>query len=84
MGDHSLDTASWWTRVRLLEPARVRAVAVALIGAAAIWGLDISPWADRVTETWALLFPLLAILQGLVQGEWTRTVVSPSAVNGLK
>ena len=84
MGDHTLDTVSWWARVRLLEPARVRAVVASLVAIGVIWGLDVSPWADRVTETWALIFPLLAVIQGLVQGEWTRTVVSPSAVNGLK
>ena len=84
MGDHTLDSTSWWARVRLLEPARVRAVVASLVAIGVIWGLDVSPWADRVTETWALIFPLLAVIQGLVQGEWTRTVVSPSAVNGLK
>ena len=84
MGDHSLDATTWWERVRLLEPARVRAVVASLVAIGVIWGLDVSPWADRVTETWALIFPLLAVIQGLVQGEWTRTVVSPSAINGLK
>lgn len=83
MGDHALDSASWWARVRLLEPARVRAVVTALVTIAAVWGVNASPLGDRLTETWDQVWILLPIISALAQGEWTRTVVSPSAVNGL-
>ena len=83
MGDHSLDATSWWTRVRMLEPARVRAVVVALVTIGAIWGIDLSPLGDRLAETWDQVWMLIPIISALAQGEWTRSVVSPSAVNGL-
>lgn len=69
------DEPSWWARLRTAEPALVRAVVAALVGALLIWGVDLTQWGDRVNATWALLFPLIA----LVQGWWTRTVVTPTA-----
>lgn len=66
---------SWWAGLRTAEPALVRAVVAAGVGALLIWGVDLTEWGDRVSATWALLFPLIALLQGW----WTRTVVTPTA-----
>lgn len=66
---------TWWARLRTAEPALVRAVVIAVVGALAVWGIDLTEWGDRVNATWALLFPLIP----LVQGWWTRTVVTPTA-----
>ena len=69
-----------WDRVRLLEPAMLRGILTAIVAALAVWGVNLSPWADRVSDTWALIFPLLAVIQAW----WTRTVVSPSTVNDIE
>ena len=68
-----------WDRFRLIEPAMLRGILTAIAAAFAIWGINLSPWADRVSDTWALLFPIIPIIQGW----WTRTVVSPSEINGI-
>ena len=74
MGKYSSEGLTAWERIKLLEPALLRAVLLGIGGALALWGLDITEVLGRVDETWVLLYPLLA----LVQGWWTRTVVSPS------
>ena len=74
MGKYSSEGLTAWERITLLEPALLRAFVVAIVGALGIWGLDIADVGEKVVQTWTLLFPLLA----LVQGFWTRSVVSPS------
>lgn len=64
-----------WERVRTFEPALLRAVVVALVYVAGIWGLDAADLGDRVVETWAAVYPLFALLQGW----WTRQSVTPNA-----
>ena len=75
MGEHSAGPVGWWTRVRTLEPALVRGVVVAIVGVLGLWGLDVAEVGNKVTETWAYLFPLIAV----VQAWWTRGVVVPVA-----
>jgi hypothetical protein len=71
-----LTSKPWWSRFTTLEPALVRAVVAALVGVAALWGLDAAGFGDKVSESWALLFPLIALLQGW----WTRQSVTSNKV----
>ena len=81
MARHSLDQTSWLELVRYLEPARVRMVIVAVAGVAITYGINMGPWGDLIASGWELVFP---VILAVAQGEWTRTVVSPSAVNGIE
>ena len=69
-----------WDRVRLLEPAMLRGILTAIVAALAVWGVDAANVGDKIGDTWALIFPLLAVIQAW----WTRTVVSPSTVNDIE
>lgn len=62
-----------WQRIKTFEPALLRAVVLAVVGVLALWGLDLTEWGDRIVNSWTLLFPVLF----LVQGWWTRGVVTP-------
>lgn len=80
MADHVDETRSaaepgWWTRLRTAEPALVRAVVFAVVGVLLIWGIDLTEWGEKISASWALLFALIP----LVQGWWTRSVVTPTA-----
>lgn len=79
MGRYEDPGLPWIERVRLFEPAMLRAVVGAVVAVLLLWGVDLTPWGERITGSWELLFPLLP----LIQGWWTRTVVSPSHVNDL-
>lgn len=79
MGRYEDPGLPWWERLRLFEPAMVRAVVVAVVGVLALWGVDAADVGERVSGSWELLFAVLPI----VQGWWTRTVVSPSHVNDI-
>ena len=76
MGKYEAATAGlgWWERLRLLEPAMVRGIVGTVVAVFLLWGVDLTPWGDRVTGSWELIFAALP----LVQAWWTRTVVSPS------
>lgn len=80
MGRYSSTPQTIWTKIRLLEPAMLRAIITAIVGALAVWGVNAADLGGKIGTTWALLFPLIA----LVQGWWTRTVVSPSEINGIE
>lgn len=57
------------------EPALFRGIIVQVVAAAAIWGLDISLVGDQVAMTYALLFPII----GIIQSWLTRRAVVPLA-----
>lgn len=69
----------WWEYLRFMQPAVLRGMVVAAVSAAAAWGLDLTEWGDRITYTYEALF----VAASLIQAAWTRTVVSPSTVNGI-
>ncbi len=62
-----------WTA---LEPARLRALAVALVALAAALGLVLSFDLPDITEA---IIGVLAVVLPIVQGETTRAVVVPVA-----
>lgn len=66
----------WWARIRLMEPARVRAVWTALVGLLAALGVTVAADVDGAVQ--AVIVAVCAVLP-LVQGESTRAVVSPAA-----
>ena len=74
MGKYEAADAPWWTRLRLMEPAVLRGIFLALVTAGAVWGLEWSPWAVKIDQTYTALIAIVP----LVQAWWTRTVVSPS------
>ena len=69
----------WWEYLRFMQPAVLRGMVVAVVSAAAAWGLDLTQWGDRITWTYEALF----VAASLIQAAWTRTVVSPSTINGI-
>lgn len=66
---------TWWERVRTFEPALLRAILAALAVVLGTVGLDLTDAFGKVEVAWAALFALIP----LVQGWWTRTVVSPAS-----
>lgn len=68
--------ADWWTRVRTLEPARVRAVWAAIIAVVVALGYTISSDTDNAVQALIVLF---AAIVPLTQGEVTRAKVTPVA-----
>lgn len=68
--------ADWWARIRALEPARVRAVWVAVVALLLSLGYTVS--ADVDGRVQAAIMVLAAVLP-LIQGEATRAKVTPVA-----
>lgn len=66
----------WWSRIRALEPARVRAVWVAVV--ALLLSLGVVIPADVNDAVKALIVAVFTILP-LAQGESTRAQVTPVA-----
>ena len=75
MGKYEAAEGGWWTRLRVLEPAVLRGIVLAIVTAAAVWGLEWSETGDKIIESYGALFAIVP----LVQAWWTRTVVSPAA-----
>ena len=73
MGKYEAE-GGWWTHLRVMEPAVLRGILTAIVTAAAVWGLEWSPWADRIDQT----YTALVVIVPLVQAWWTRTAVSPA------
>lgn len=66
--------SDWLTRMRNLEPARLRAAWAAVITVAVALGVTISADVDRAVQAAIVLF---AALVPLIQGEATRRKVTP-------
>ncbi len=66
----------WWNRIRQLEPARVRAVWVAIVALAVSLGVTINSDVDGAVQ--ALIVAVFTLLP-LIQGEATRAKVVPVA-----
>jgi len=66
----------WWTRIRELEPARLRAAWAAIIAVAVALGVTVSADVDTAVQAAIVLF---AALVPLIQGEATRRKVTPVA-----
>ncbi len=64
----------WWARIRNLEPARVRAVWVAIVALLVSLGVTISTDLDAAVS--ALIVAVFTLLP-LIQGEATRSKVVP-------
>lgn len=64
----------WWARIRNLEPARVRAVWVAIVALLVSLGVTIS--SDLNSAVSALIVAVFTLLP-LIQGEATRAKVVP-------
>ena len=64
----------WWSRIRNLEPARVRAVWVAIVALLVSLGVTIS--SDLSSAVSALIVAVFTLLP-LIQGETTRAKVVP-------
>jgi hypothetical protein len=76
MADHvAVSRTSWFDKVKTFEPALLRAIITALVGVAALVGLDLTESGDKIVEGWTYLFALIP----LIQGWWTRTSVSPAS-----
>ncbi len=68
--------SNWWDRIRTLEPARVRAVWVAVVALAVSLGVTINTDVDGAVQ--ALIVAVFTLLP-LIQGEATRAKVVPVA-----
>ena len=66
----------WWNRIRTLEPARVRAVWVAVVALLVSLGVTVQTDLDSAVQ--ALIVAVFTLLP-LVQGETTRAKVTPVA-----
>lgn len=66
---------SWWSRLLTIEPAIVKGVVGALVALGLIWGVDLTPLGDRLTQTADILGSLVAILTPV----WIRQSVTPDA-----
>lgn len=67
---------TWWNRIRTLEPARVRAVWVAVVALLVSLGVTVQTDLDSAVQ--ALIVAVFTLLP-LVQGETTRAKVVPVA-----
>lgn len=65
----------WWTRFTTLEPTLLRAITTALVVVLGTVGLDAAGFFDQVNIAWAAIFGVIP----LIQGWWTRRVVTPTA-----
>ena len=68
--------SDWWDRIRELEPARVRAVWVAIVALAVSLGVVVNTDVDSAVQ--ALIVAVFTLLP-LLQGEATRRKVTPVA-----
>ena len=68
--------SDWWDRIRVMEPARVRAVWVAVVALAVSLGVTVSTDLDSAVQ--ALIVAVFTLLP-LIQGEATRAKVVPVA-----
>ena len=68
--------SEWWDRIRTLEPARVRAVWVAIVALAVSLGVVVNTDVDSAVQ--ALIVAVFTLLP-LLQGEATRRKVTPVA-----
>ena len=68
--------SDWWSRIRELEPARVRAVWAAVVALALALGVTIREDIDGAVQ--ALIVAVFTLLP-LIQGEATRERVVPVA-----
>jgi len=66
---------SWWSRLLTIEPAIVKGVIGALVALGLIWGVDLTPLGDQLTQTADILGSLVAILTPV----WIRQSVTPDA-----
>lgn len=66
----------WWTRFTTLEPALVRAFAAVLVTIATTLGIAIT---TEIEAGVTIVLALLSLIP-LIQGWWTRTVVTPTAI----
>lgn len=66
---------NFWNRLRTFEPVQLAAIlsALAIVGTAV--GLDLSDVFGRINTSYAALFAIFPIIQGLV----TRPAVTPNA-----
>lgn len=83
MGEHemSVEKRSWWVRLRTMEPAMLRGIVGAVVVALGYWGVNVSDVADKISNSYAALFPVVI----LVISWWTRSVVySPASVDKIK
>ncbi len=69
--------SDWLNRIRTLEPARVRAVWVAVVALLVSLGVTINTDLDGAVQ--ALIVAVFTVLP-LIQGESTRAKVTPVAV----
>jgi len=69
--------SDWFDRIRALEPARVRAVWVAVVALLVSLGVTINTDLDGAVQ--ALIVAVFTVLP-LIQGESTRAKVTPVAV----
>lgn len=69
-----MNLKNFWEYVKAFEPARLRAVWVALVALATTLGVSVSQETDaKVTAVIAAV----AVILPLLQGEWTRNNVVP-------
>ncbi len=68
--------SDWWTRVNQLEPARVKAVWVAVVALLVSLGVTVNTDVDGSVQ--ALIVAVFTLLP-LLQGEATRAKVTPVA-----
>lgn len=64
-----------WRRLLTLEPAVVRGVIGAVVAIGLLWGVDLTPWGDRLADTADILAGLVLLLTTW----WVRSGVTPAA-----
>lgn len=57
------------------EPAVWKGIIAALVSAALIWGVDLTEWGDKLSQTADVIGVLIPLLAGL----WIRQSVTPDA-----
>lgn len=75
---HALTPAagkSRWSRLLTIEPAIVKGVIGALVALALIWGVDLTPLGEQLSQSADVLGSLVAILTPV----WIRQSVTPDA-----
>jgi hypothetical protein len=72
--DENTTPMTWWQRVLQFEPARVRAILLALATVLAVFGLDATGVLSKVDEAWTALYAIIP----LVLGEAVRRAVVPA------
>ncbi len=66
----------WWRRLIALEPAVVKGLIGLLVALALIWGVDLTPLGDRLSQSADVLGSIIALLTPL----WIRGSVTPDAL----